>query len=104
MLFRSVNDLSKKNGQDLPFIKLEDSSEAGLFEYCFLNPEGELIFEGKLQDKDYYIVGAHELKDLDEKFIEGLYAALTSQPAPDQPDASVLINNPLAPKSGGLLG
>ena len=44
------------------------------------------------------------LKDLDEKFIEGLYAALTSQPAPDQPDASVLINNPLAPKSGGLLG
>jgi flagellar biosynthesis protein FlhA len=68
-LDRFVNDLSRKNGQTVPFIKLEDSSETGLFEYSFISPEGELIFEGKLQDKDYYIVGAHELKDLDERFI-----------------------------------
>ena len=55
-------------------------------------------------DQDHRTKIVFILKDLDEKFIEGLYAALTSQPAPDQPDASVLINNPLAPKSGGLLG
>ncbi|MFM8860594.1 MAG: CobW family GTP-binding protein [Methylocystis sp.] len=55
-------------------------------------------------DQDHRTKIVFILKDLDEKFIEGLHAALTSQPAPDQPDASVLINNPLAPKSGGLLG
>ena len=55
-------------------------------------------------DQDHRTKIVFILKDLDEKFIEGLYAALTSQPATDQPDASVLINNPLAPKSGGLLG
>ena len=54
-------------------------------------------------DQDHRTRIVFILKDLDEKFIEGLYAALTSQPALDQPDATVLINNPLAPKSGGLL-
>ena len=54
-------------------------------------------------DQDHRTRIVFILKDLDEKFIEGLYAALTSQPALDQPDSTVLINNPLAPKSGGLL-
>lgn len=44
------------------------------------------------------------LKDLDEKFVEGLYAALINRPAIDQPDAAALMDNPLAPSSGGLLG
>ena len=68
-LDRFVNDLSRKNNRDLPFIKLEDSSETGLFEYAFYSPDGDVIYEGKLQDKDYYIVGGTDLKDFDERFI-----------------------------------
>jgi G3E family GTPase len=44
------------------------------------------------------------VKDLDEKFVAGLYQALAGAPAPDQPDAAALRDNPLAPKSAGLLG
>ncbi len=44
------------------------------------------------------------VKDLDRVFIEGLYAALISRPAVDTPDAEALMNNPLAPTRGGLLG
>jgi flagellar biosynthesis protein FlhA len=68
-LDRFVNDLSKKNNKELPYIKLEDSSESGLFEYSFFSPQGELIFEGKLQDRDFYIVGSPDLKDFDDRFV-----------------------------------
>lgn len=68
-LDRFVNDLSKKNSQELPFIKLEDSTDSGLFEYSFYTPEGEVIYQGKLQDKDYYIVGSAELGEFDERFV-----------------------------------
>lgn len=44
------------------------------------------------------------VKDLDRKFVEGLYAALIHRPAVDTPDAEALANNPLAPPRGGLLG
>ena len=44
------------------------------------------------------------VKDLERKFVEGLYAALISRPAVDTPDAAALTNNPLAPSRGGLLG
>ncbi|QGM99655.1 GTP-binding protein [Methylocystis parvus] len=44
------------------------------------------------------------VKDLDWKFVEGLYAALIHMPATDTPDAEALTNNPLAPARGGLLG
>lgn len=44
------------------------------------------------------------VKDLDRKFVEGLYAALIHRPALDTPDAEALTNNPLAPARGGLLG
>ncbi|PPD45602.1 MAG: GTP-binding protein [Methylocystis sp.] len=44
------------------------------------------------------------VKDLDRKFVEGLYAALVHMPAVDTPDAHALTNNPLAPARGGLLG
>lgn len=44
------------------------------------------------------------VKDLDEKFVEGLYAALINRPATGRPDAAALIDNPLAPAPGGLLG
>ena len=44
------------------------------------------------------------VKDLDRKFVEGLYAALIHRPAIDTPDAEALTNNPLAPARGGLLG
>ncbi len=44
------------------------------------------------------------VKDLDRKFVEGLYAALIHRPAVDTPDAEALSNNPLAPRPGGLLG
>lgn len=44
------------------------------------------------------------VKDLDRKFVEGLYAALIHRPAPDTPDAEALTGNPLAPARGGLLG
>jgi hypothetical protein len=57
-LDRFVNDLSKKNSRSLPFIKLEDSTDSGLFEYSFYTPEGKVIYQGKLQDKDFYIVGS----------------------------------------------
>lgn len=55
-------------------------------------------------DQDHRTRIVFILKDLDEKFIEGLYDALTNQPALDQPDVTALMNNPLVPKSGGLLG
>lgn len=43
------------------------------------------------------------LKDLDESFVQALYASLFSWPGVDAPDAAALIDNPLAPKAGGLL-
>ncbi len=44
------------------------------------------------------------VKDLDESFVSGLYAALAGRPQIDAPDAAALRDNPLAPKSAGLLG
>lgn len=44
------------------------------------------------------------VKDLDEKFVHGLHAALINQPAVDTPDAAALLDNPLSEKRGGLLG
>ncbi len=44
------------------------------------------------------------VKDLDRKFVEGLYAALIHMPALDMPDAEALTNNPLSTARGGLLG
>jgi G3E family GTPase len=44
------------------------------------------------------------LKDLDESFVTGLYAAFAGKPALDRPDSAALTNNPLAPRPSGLLG
>jgi G3E family GTPase len=44
------------------------------------------------------------VKDMDENFASGLYAALAGQPTIDAPDAAALTDNPLAPRSAGLLG
>ncbi len=44
------------------------------------------------------------LKDLDERFIESLYASLVNWPGVGQADAEAMMQNPLAPKTGGLLG
>jgi G3E family GTPase len=44
------------------------------------------------------------VKDLEESFVAGLYAAFTGTPSIGEPDAAALTDNPLAPKSGGLLG
>ena len=44
------------------------------------------------------------LKDLDERFIEALYASLVNWPGVGQADAEAMMQNPLAPKAGGLLG
>jgi G3E family GTPase len=44
------------------------------------------------------------VKDLDRRFVEGLYAALIKRPALDTPDAEAVLDNPLAPPRGGLLG
>jgi G3E family GTPase len=43
------------------------------------------------------------LKDLDESFVESLYASLVGWHGVDAPDAAALVDNPLAPKAGGLL-
>ena len=43
------------------------------------------------------------LKDLDEGFIQSLYASLVNWPGVDAPDAAALVDNPLAPRAGGLL-
>ena len=43
------------------------------------------------------------LKDLDESFVQSLYASLVDWPGVDAPDAAALVDNPLAPKAGGLL-
>jgi G3E family GTPase len=43
------------------------------------------------------------LKDLDAKFVDGLFAAFAGEIRPDAPDAQALTENPLAPRSGGLL-
>ncbi len=44
------------------------------------------------------------VKDLEEKFVQGLYAAFAGRPAIDTPDAAALEDNPLAPRRAGLLG
>ncbi len=44
------------------------------------------------------------VKDLEERFVSGLYAAFAGEPALDAPDAAAVRNNPLAPRQGGLLG
>jgi G3E family GTPase len=44
------------------------------------------------------------VKDLDESFVSGLYAALAGHPQIGAPDAAALADNPLAPKHAGLLG
>jgi G3E family GTPase len=54
-------------------------------------------------DQDHRTRIVFILNNLDEKFIDMLYAALINQPALDQLDADALTNNPLAPKIGGLL-
>ncbi|QGM47528.1 CobW family GTP-binding protein [Methylocystis heyeri] len=43
------------------------------------------------------------VKDLEESFVAGLYAAFAGTPAVGTPDAAALTDNPLAPKSSGLL-
>ncbi|WP_084143862.1 CobW family GTP-binding protein [Methylocapsa acidiphila] len=43
------------------------------------------------------------LRDMAPAFVEGLWRALVGPPAPDQPDADALADNPLAPARGGLL-
>jgi G3E family GTPase len=43
------------------------------------------------------------VKDLQAKFVEGLYAAFAGQVRADAPDAVALSTNPLAPRPGGLL-
>jgi G3E family GTPase len=43
------------------------------------------------------------VRDLEERFVSGLYAAFAGAPAIDAPDAAALTANPLAPKHGGLL-
>jgi len=44
------------------------------------------------------------VKDLEERFVAGLYKAFTGEPTLDAPDVAALTENPLAPKAGGLLG
>lgn len=43
------------------------------------------------------------VKDLQPAFVEGLYAAFSGEIHADAPDAAALIDNPLAPRAGGLL-
>ena len=44
------------------------------------------------------------LKDMEPRFVEGLWRAFTGQVRPDQPDRAALVDNPLKPGAGGLLG
>jgi G3E family GTPase len=44
------------------------------------------------------------VKDLEERFVTGLYKAFAGEPALDTPDLAAVMENPLAPKGGGLLG
>ena len=43
------------------------------------------------------------LRDLDQRFVDGLWGAVTGKPAPDRPDAAALRDNPLVPGRTGLL-
>ncbi|HXY57335.1 MAG TPA: GTP-binding protein [Methylocystis sp.] len=44
------------------------------------------------------------VRDVEEQFLQGLYAAFAGAPRVDGADAAALANNPLAPRTGGLLG
>ena len=44
------------------------------------------------------------VKDLEERFVSGLYAAFAGEPALDAPDPAAMLDNPLAPRGGGFLG
>ena len=69
-LERFVKDLSLKTKSHLPFIRIEDSSEMGLFEYLFSTPEGSVFYEKALKEKEYYLVGSKELAEFDHRLIE----------------------------------
>ena len=43
------------------------------------------------------------LRDLEPRFVEGLWNAFSGVPAVDSPDAAALARNPLKPSTGGLL-
>ncbi len=55
-------------------------------------------------DKDHRTRIVFIVKDLDESFVTGLYAAFAGTPSIGAPDAAALADNPLAPRRGGLLG
>jgi G3E family GTPase len=44
------------------------------------------------------------LKDMEPRFVEGLWRAFTGEVRPDQPDRAALVDNPLKAGAGGLLG
>lgn len=66
-LEKFVKDLSQKTKTQLPFIRIEDSSEMGLFEYLFSTPQGNIFFEQKLREKEFYLVGSDEMSQFDER-------------------------------------
>ena len=43
------------------------------------------------------------LKDMEPRFVEGLWQAFTGEIRPDQPDRAALTDNPLKPSGGGGL-
>ncbi len=54
-------------------------------------------------DEDHRTRVVFILRDLQPHFVEGLWAAFTGHTKPDQPDSQALTQNPLAPRSAGLL-
>jgi G3E family GTPase len=43
------------------------------------------------------------LRDLEPSFVEGLWSAFSGEPRVDAPDRAAVMDNPLAPRHGGLL-
>lgn len=68
-LDRFVTEMKEKNkSHKVPRINISDSSDLGLFDYSCFSPSGELIYSGRLRERDYYLIGNDSIAELSEEF------------------------------------
>ena len=65
-LDRFVSEMRGKKHLSIPCIRICDSSDLALFEYSFASPTGEILFTGKLKEREFYLIGNEEIAHFDE--------------------------------------
>jgi flagellar biosynthesis protein FlhA len=68
-LDRFVAEMKEKKTVRIPNIRISDSSDLGLFEYSFTSPNDINLHQGKLRERDYYLIGNEEIAQLGDNMI-----------------------------------